>query len=337
MVCPRRQERGGIGRGKIGRTVGTAVECAIGTLFGGQTIPGRGQACTWRIYADVSQAGICSLSRRQARRRKPDLSPEMSRQEPGEFTRMFVRATASMPQRPMPAVSDPAAFAPPATPRLKGFSTPGVSDSASAEGSFTQLFQSPAPAAGAAAGSAVHPFKQRDRGGVVLEPGFTPEQRCDGVSRGYSVVSSALARERTPSQSLRGTEPAAGGAACERARKHYHVDPKVNRGSAISPQLLRHLPPLGLSRRGCRSRGNLPASCRGPRRAAAAGQGAPAEKVAAPAAGGLSLSRRSHCRRPRLSPHQRFLRSRFPSLRLLQYQRLRLRRAQLHLRANSSR
>jgi hypothetical protein len=73
-------------------------------------------------------------------------SPEIARQEPGEFTRMFVRATASMPQRPMPAVSDPAAFAPPATPRLKGFSTPGVSDSASAEGSFTQLFQTSAPA-----------------------------------------------------------------------------------------------------------------------------------------------------------------------------------------------
>jgi hypothetical protein len=75
--------------------------------------------------------------------------PEISRQEPGDFTRMFVRATASMPQRPMPAVSDPAAFAPAAAPRLKGFSTPGVSDSASPEGSFTQLFQtaSPPPAA----------------------------------------------------------------------------------------------------------------------------------------------------------------------------------------------
>jgi hypothetical protein len=74
------------------------------------------------------------------------LSPEIPRQEPGDFTRMFVRATASMPQRPMPPVSDQAAFAPPAVPRLKGFSTPGVSDSASAEGSFTQLFQTPAPA-----------------------------------------------------------------------------------------------------------------------------------------------------------------------------------------------
>jgi hypothetical protein len=72
-------------------------------------------------------------------------TPEISRPEPGEFTRMFVRATASMPVRPMPAESDPTGFASPAPPRLKGFSTPGVSDSASAEGSFTQLFQSPAP------------------------------------------------------------------------------------------------------------------------------------------------------------------------------------------------
>lgn len=87
-------------------------------------------------------------------------SPEISRQEPGEFTRMFVRATASMPQRPMPAVSDPAAFAPPATPRLKGFSTPGVSDSASAEGSFTQLFQTAAPTPAAA----VRPFTPLSNG-----------------------------------------------------------------------------------------------------------------------------------------------------------------------------
>jgi hypothetical protein len=88
-------------------------------------------------------------------------SPEISRQEPGDFTRMFVRATASMPQRPMPAGSDPAAFAPPALPRLKGFSTPGVSDSASAEGSFTQLFQTPAPAPPAAP---VQPFTPLSNG-----------------------------------------------------------------------------------------------------------------------------------------------------------------------------
>jgi hypothetical protein len=77
---------------------------------------------------------------------EPRPALEMPRQEPGEFTRMFVRATASMPARPMPAVPDSPAFAPPAAPKLKGFSTPGVSDSASPEGSFTQLFQTSAPA-----------------------------------------------------------------------------------------------------------------------------------------------------------------------------------------------
>lgn len=74
--------------------------------------------------------------------------PEAPRQEPGEFTRMFVAATASLKQRPS-GIPEPAPFAPAATPRMKGFSTPGVSDSASADGSFTQLFQtsaaSPAP------------------------------------------------------------------------------------------------------------------------------------------------------------------------------------------------
>ena len=67
---------------------------------------------------------------------------------PGEFTRIFVSAStpsASTPSKDQaakplsetsPAPSSPAAGAP----RLKGFSTPGVSDSASAEGSFTQFF-----------------------------------------------------------------------------------------------------------------------------------------------------------------------------------------------------
>jgi len=63
-------------------------------------------------------------------------------QEPGDFTRMFVAATSSG-FRPPPATPDPAPFAPPATPKMRGFSTPGISDSASAEGSFTQLFRTP--------------------------------------------------------------------------------------------------------------------------------------------------------------------------------------------------
>ncbi|HET6216999.1 MAG TPA: hypothetical protein VFE27_08270 [Acidobacteriaceae bacterium] len=69
--------------------------------------------------------------------------PEALRHEPGEFTRMFVAATASLKDRPS-IIPDLAPFAPSATPRMKGFSTPGVSDSASADGSFTQLFRTPA-------------------------------------------------------------------------------------------------------------------------------------------------------------------------------------------------
>jgi hypothetical protein len=71
------------------------------------------------------------------------IPPEALRHEPGEFTRMFVAATASLKERPS-GIPEPAPFAPAATPRMKGFSTPGVSDSASADGSFTQLFRTPA-------------------------------------------------------------------------------------------------------------------------------------------------------------------------------------------------
>ena len=64
-------------------------------------------------------------------------------QEPGEFTRTFVAAATSPGLRPAPAIPDPAPFAPPPTPKMRGFSAPGVSDSASPEGSFTQLFRTP--------------------------------------------------------------------------------------------------------------------------------------------------------------------------------------------------
>ena len=101
---------------------------------------------------------------------------------PGEFTRMFQKLDiAATPQHPPQTSSasprrrtprKPFAMSPvslraclsrpqprsstapaspnrhrslqPATPRMKGFSTPGVSDSASADGSFTQLFRTPA-------------------------------------------------------------------------------------------------------------------------------------------------------------------------------------------------
>ena len=68
---------------------------------------------------------------------------------------MFVAAATAHDLRPPSAIADPAPFAQPPTPKLRGFSTPGVSDSASPEGSFTQLFTSPASSA---ASPSVQPF-----------------------------------------------------------------------------------------------------------------------------------------------------------------------------------
>ncbi len=69
-------------------------------------------------------------------------------QEPGEFTRIFV-AGATPPANPPAkrAEEQPRQAAPVVSQsRAKGFSSPGVSDSASAEGSFTQFFKAtPAP------------------------------------------------------------------------------------------------------------------------------------------------------------------------------------------------
>ena len=123
-------------------------------------------------------------------------APEISRQEPGDFTRMFVRATASMPQRPMPAGSDAAAFAPPPTPRLKGFSTPGVSDSASAEGSFTQLFQSAAPAPAAP----VRPFAPLGNGTEAAWSSNldSPPNKDAMESAGVTQLFRALSPEKEP-------------------------------------------------------------------------------------------------------------------------------------------
>ncbi len=78
-------------------------------------------------------------------------APPARRQEPpgaGDVTRIFAPQPAPPTEPAVRAVPVPAVPANP--PRMKGFSSPGASDSASAEGSFTQLFRSvtppPAPA-----------------------------------------------------------------------------------------------------------------------------------------------------------------------------------------------
>ena len=69
----------------------------------------------------------------------PPPAPPPSAAPAGEFTRAFVLPSAdSLPPAappPLPASTQPA------QPKVKGFSSPGISDSASAEGSFTRMFR----------------------------------------------------------------------------------------------------------------------------------------------------------------------------------------------------
>ena len=59
-------------------------------------------------------------------------------QAQGEFTRIFVKG-ASTPSKPVAKISQPATEAAP--PRAQGFSSPGTSDAASAQTSFSQFFK----------------------------------------------------------------------------------------------------------------------------------------------------------------------------------------------------
>lgn len=107
-----------------------------------------------------------------AAKSEPATAPAAS-SGPGEFTRIFVAGSVPLnpvaaktviEPPPLPPSPPQAQFTPPATPpapsKMKGFSNPGVSDSASAEGSFTQIFKPAAPSssAPAAAGSATGIF-----------------------------------------------------------------------------------------------------------------------------------------------------------------------------------
>jgi hypothetical protein len=75
-------------------------------------------------------------------------SDPAAKQGPGEFTRIFVKGASPSPKppaRPSETAPDPSPLTPA---RAKGFSSPGVSDAASAETSFSQFFK---PAAKASA------------------------------------------------------------------------------------------------------------------------------------------------------------------------------------------
>jgi hypothetical protein len=206
-------------------------------------------------------------------------SPEISRQEPGEFTRMFVRATASMPQRPMPAVSDPAAFAPPATPRLKGFSTPGVSDSASPDGSFTQLFQTAAPAPAAV----VRPFTPLSNGTEAAWSSNldSPPSKDAMESAGATQLFRALSAENEPPANRfgeRSPQPAVPASSAPESITMLMQRLTEDLQSSSSP-----LPASGPEPVRVSEPGEFTRIMSGGSASAATGQGGPVEKVAVPA------------------------------------------------------
>jgi hypothetical protein len=94
--------------------------------------------------------------------------PPATGQGPGEFTRIFVAASTAPGEQSAKTIVEPPAFVPPPPPqaassaspqKLKGFSAPGVSDSASGEGSVTQFFKAatPSPSASPAPVSSAPP------------------------------------------------------------------------------------------------------------------------------------------------------------------------------------
>lgn len=65
--------------------------------------------------------------------------PSAENPEPGEFTRIFLSGSGRV--QPSPKIPDDSQRTRNSSGRAKGFSSPGASDSASAEGGFTQLFR----------------------------------------------------------------------------------------------------------------------------------------------------------------------------------------------------
>ena len=140
----------------------------------------------------------------------PPQASSTPQRDTGEFTRMFVAAATSHNLRPAPAVPDPPPFASPATPKLRGFSTPGVSDSASPDGSFTQLFHTPGSSA---APPPVQPFTPlRITPPQAAEPewpqSFDPAPIRNGVeSGGLTQLLRSLSEESAPPPNRIGESP----------------------------------------------------------------------------------------------------------------------------------
>jgi len=103
-----------------------------------------------QLFGALDQAEPPSQSQSAAPAPRTSAAPqETLKPASGDVTRIFVQQPNPLTEQPARGVPSPAPSAHANPPRMKGYSSPGASDSASAEGSFTQLFRtvtpSPAP------------------------------------------------------------------------------------------------------------------------------------------------------------------------------------------------
>ena len=124
--------------------------------------------------------------------RTEPLQDTRKQDSPGEFTRLFVQSTPAPPTGAV-RVPSPPPSPPRNTSRLKGVSSPGASDSASADGAFTQIF----PSDDSARTPNIPAFPAAAASSAASEPGvFTqlfqtePSPRVDRASAMASPLSS---------------------------------------------------------------------------------------------------------------------------------------------------
>jgi len=153
-----------------------------------------------------------SVPARPAASSAPQAEPARPAQGPGEFTRIFVKDLPSPSPKPITKNPDERQEpAPSSQVRGKGFSTPGASDAASADASFTQIFR---PSARSASGPTPtsEPFTRPERESTAADIAHdVPAERAGQPSAAKfdPSITSLIESLSSPAQSAqRAPEPA---------------------------------------------------------------------------------------------------------------------------------
>ena len=125
---------------------------------------------------------------------------------PGEFTRIFAGGTSPAPPAARRTTEESVRpVMPPVQSGSRGFSSPGVSGSASGEGSFTQIFSTPAKTSSPP--SEAQPANPPGNAGWSNDPIFRSEQNPPPSETASPSVTTLLASLGTPGGSPAGRQP----------------------------------------------------------------------------------------------------------------------------------